>query len=139
MRQQTRQLAFDWEEAGEARPEPSEGSPPGSAPNRAGALAQTLMEEVVDAANLRRALKRVRSNKGSPGVDGMTTQELPAYLKQAWPRLKEELLDGTYRPQPVKRAEIPKPGGGVRALGIPVLREAEGWWIGSSSRRSCTC
>jgi RNA-directed DNA polymerase len=79
------------------------------------------MEEVVDAANLRRALKRVRSNKGSPGVDGMTTKELPAYLKGAWPRLQEELLAGTYRPQPVKRAEIPKPGGGVRALGIPTV------------------
>ena len=80
-----------------------------------------LMEGVVDAANLRRALKRVRSNKGSPGVDGMTTKELPAYLKQEWPRLKEELLAGTYQPQPVKRVEIPKPGGGVRALGIPTV------------------
>jgi RNA-directed DNA polymerase len=79
------------------------------------------MEEVVDAANLRQALKRVRSNKGSPGVDGMTTQELPAYLREAWPRLREELLAGTYRPQPVKRVEIPKPGGGVRALGIPTV------------------
>ena len=75
----------------------------------------------MDAANLRRALKRVRSNKGSPGVDGMTTRELPAYLKEAWPRLKEELLAGTYQPQPVKRVEIPKPGGGVRALGIPTV------------------
>jgi RNA-directed DNA polymerase len=121
MRQPTRQLAFDWGEAGEAQPGPSEGSPPSAAPTRAGALAQTLMEEVVDAANLRRALKRVRSNKGSPGVDGMTTKELPAYLKQAWPRLKEEVLAGTYRPQPVKRAEIPEPGGGVRALGIPTV------------------
>jgi len=64
----------------------------------------------------------VRSNKGSAGVDGMTVAELPAYLKEAWPRLKEELLGGTYRPQPVKRVEIPKPGGGVRALGIPVWR-----------------
>ena len=69
----------------------------------------------------------------------MTTQELPAYLKEAWPRLKEELLGGTYQPQPVKRAEIPKPGGVVRVLGIPVLSEAEGWWIGSSSKRSCRC
>ena len=103
MRQQTRrptreravQLAFDWEEAGEARPEPSEGSHPRAAPSRAGALAQTLMEEVVAAANLRRALKRVQANKGSPGVDGMTVQELPAYLKEAWPRLRQELLEGT--------------------------------------------
>lgn len=79
------------------------------------------MEEVVEAANLRQALKRVRSNKGSPGVDGMTTRELPAYLREEWPRLKEALLGGTYRPQPVKRVEIPKPGGGVRALGIPTV------------------
>jgi len=129
MRQPTReaareravQLAFDWEEAGEAQPGPSGGSRPGAAPRRAGALAPTRMEEVVDAANLRRALKRVRSNKGSPGVDGMTTKELPAYLKQAWPRLRQELLAGTYQPQPVLRVEIPKPGGGVRALGIPTV------------------
>ena len=85
-------------------------------------MAPSVMEEVVDAANLRRALKRVRSNKGSPGVDGMTTKELSAYLKPEWPRLKEELLAGTYQPQPVKRAAIPKPGGGVRALGLPVWR-----------------
>jgi RNA-directed DNA polymerase len=83
---------------------------------------QSVMEEVVAAANLRRAVKRVRSNKGSPGVDGMTTKELPAYLKAAWPRLKEELLAGAYQPQPVKRVETPKPGGGVRPLGIPVWR-----------------
>jgi len=78
MRQPTReaareravQLAFDWEEAGEAQPGPSGGSRPGAAPRRAGALAPTRMEEVVDAANLRRALKRVRSNKGSPGWTG---------------------------------------------------------------------
>ena len=115
------QLAFDWGAAGEARPHPTGESDAGAAPIRPGALAQTLMEEVVDAANLRQALKRVRSNKGSPGVDGMTTQELPAYLREAWPRLREELLAGTYRPQPVKRVEIPKPGGGVRALGIPTV------------------
>ena len=75
----------------------------------------------MEAANLRAALKRVRSNKGSPGVDGMTTEAWSAYLKEAWPRLKEELLAGTYRPQPVSRVEIPKPGGGVRALGIPTV------------------
>jgi RNA-directed DNA polymerase len=129
MRQPTRettrervvQLAFAWGAAGEARPSPDEESDGRTAPIRPGALAQSVMEEVVEAANLRRAVKRVRSNKGSPGVDGMTTKALPAYLKEAWPRLKEELLAGTYRPQPVKRVEIPKPGGGVRALGIPTV------------------
>jgi RNA-directed DNA polymerase len=115
------QLAFVWGAAGEARSDPDGESNPGAALPRAEALAQTIMEEVVEAANLRRALKRVRSNKGSPGVDGMTTKELLAYLKEAWPRVKEELLAGTYQPQPVKRVEIPKPGGGVRALGIPTV------------------
>lgn len=121
MRQQTRQLAFDWGEAGAARPDPAEGSPPAPAPDRAGALAQDLMEEVVAGANLRRALKRVQANKGSPGVDGMTVQELPGHLRQEWARLKEQLLAGSYRPQPVKRVEIPKPDGGVRQLGIPTV------------------
>ncbi len=115
------QLAFGWDAAGEARPILGEGSKPDAAPPRAGALAQSTMEEVVEAANLRRAVKRVRSNKGSPGVDGMTTKDLPAYLREAWPRLKDELLRGTYRPQPVLRVEIPKSGGGVRALGIPTV------------------
>ena len=121
MRPAVRQLAFAWDASGEARRIPGEGSAPGSAPDRPGALAYEIMEEVVRRANLLRALKRVRSNKGSPGVDGMTVAELPAYLKEAWPHLKEELLGGTYRPQPVKRVEIPKPGGGVRALGIPTV------------------
>ena len=92
-RSHNRQLAFDWGEAGEARPGPSEGSNPDLAPARAGALADGLMEAVVAAANMRRALKRVQANKGSPGVDGMTVREVPAYLREEWPRLREELLD----------------------------------------------
>jgi RNA-directed DNA polymerase len=98
MRQQTRQLAFDWEGAGEAQPGPSEGSNPPPAPGRTGALAAGLMEAVVAAENLRRALRRVQTNKGSPGVDGMTVQELPAYLEREWPRLREQLLSGRYQP-----------------------------------------
>jgi len=121
MRQQTRQLAFEWGKASEAQPDAGEGSPPSSLPDRAGALAQGLMEEVVSGPNLRMALKRVRGNKGSPGVDGMTVQELPGYLQREWPRLKQELLQGTYRPRPVKRVEIPKPDGGTRQLGIPTV------------------
>jgi RNA-directed DNA polymerase len=81
------------------------------------------MEEVVCGPNLRRALKRVQGNKGSPGVDGMTVQELPGYLRQEWPRLREELLNGSYRPQPVKRVELRKPDGGVRQLGIPTVAD----------------
>lgn len=80
-----------------------------------------LMERVVDAANLRAALKRVRRNKGSPGVDGMTVDGLVEHLKVAWPDLREQLLTGSYQPQPVKRQLIPKGGGGQRELGIPTV------------------
>jgi RNA-directed DNA polymerase len=79
----------------------------------------SLMEEVCQRDNLWKALKRVQANKGSPGVDGMTVRQLPGYLKRHWPKIREQLLQGTYRPQPVKRVEIPKPDGGVRKLGIP--------------------
>src|SRR5664279_3327157 len=78
------------------------------------------MEEVVRRENLLSALKRVRANKGSPGIDGMTVEELPDYLKKHWPRIREELLHGDYIPQPVKRVVLPKPGGGTRELGVPV-------------------
>jgi len=66
-------------------------------------------------------LKRVRGNQGSPGIDGMTVDELPENLEQHWPAMREQLLSGTYEPQPVKRVEIPKPDGGVRKLGIPTV------------------
>jgi RNA-directed DNA polymerase len=78
-----------------------------------------LMEEVVNRENLFKALHRVKANAGAPGMDGMTVQELPDFLRHHWPRLKEELLKGTYRPQPVRRVGIPKPDGGTRNLGIP--------------------
>jgi len=79
-----------------------------------------LMEEVCERENLKQALKRVKANKGAPGVDGMTVQALPAYLREHWPTIRASLLEGTYQPQPVRRVEIPKPdGGGVRKLGIP--------------------
>jgi RNA-directed DNA polymerase len=80
---------------------------------------EPLMEEVCERRNLEQALKRVMANKGGPGVDGMTVQQLTAYLKRHWPKIREQLLAGTYRPQPVKRVEIPKPDGGVRKLGVP--------------------
>jgi RNA-directed DNA polymerase len=79
-----------------------------------------LMEEVVRRENLKKALKRVIANKGSPGIDGMTVEELKPYLRENWPRIREQLLQGTYRPLPVKQVMIPKPGGkGMRTLGIP--------------------
>lgn len=79
------------------------------------------MERVVDAGNLKVALKRVKANKGSPGIDGMTVEDLPAYLRTNWERLRAQLLDGTYQPQPVRQQEIPKASGGVRKLGIPTV------------------
>jgi RNA-directed DNA polymerase len=79
------------------------------------------MEEVCERANLQGALRQVKTNKGSAGVDGMTVDELPSYLKQHWPALRERLLNGTYEPMPVKRVEIPKPDGGMRQLGIPTV------------------
>ena len=79
-----------------------------------------LMEEVCERENLKEALQRVKANKGSPGVDGMTVDGITDYLKQHWPAIREQLLNGTYEPKPVRRVEIPKPdGGGVRKLGIP--------------------
>jgi len=80
-----------------------------------------LMEEVVERGNVRAALKRVRANKGSPGVDGMTVEELPTYLNASWEDFRAQLLDGSYRPQPVRQQEIPKSGGGIRKLGIPTV------------------
>lgn len=83
---------------------------------------ERLMEEVCERGNCQQALKRVKANKGSPGIDGMTVSELPGYLKQHWPAIREQLLSGIFRPQPVKRVEIDKPdGGGVRKLGVPTV------------------
>jgi len=78
-----------------------------------------LMERVVDHDNMVQAYKRVKRNGGSPGIDGMTVEELGSYLREHWTELREALLEGTYVPQPVKRVNIPKPGGGVRKLGVP--------------------
>jgi group II intron reverse transcriptase/maturase len=79
------------------------------------------MEKVCERQNLLAALKRVRQNAGSPGIDGMTVEELSGYLRVHWPRLREELLAGRYQPQPVRRVAIPKAGGGERELGIPTV------------------
>jgi group II intron reverse transcriptase/maturase len=83
--------------------------------------ASGLMELVCERQNLGAALKRVRKNKGSPGIDGMTVDELPEYLKAKWPVLEEQLLSGTYQPAAVKQQLIPKSNGGVRQLGIPTV------------------
>ena len=101
-------------------PEPllcEEDRPAKSGDERSGTGA--LMEEVVHRDNLRRALARVKANQGSPGVDGMTVDQLSDHLRAYWPRLREDLLAGRYQPQPVRRYEIPKASGGTRTLGIP--------------------
>src|SRR5262249_4437676 len=85
------------------------------------AVTENLMEEVCQRDNLWKALKQVQKNKGSPGVDGMTVDKLANFLRVNWPAIRDQLLGGTYRPKPVKRVEIPKPGGGVRKLGIPTV------------------
>jgi len=105
-----------------------------------------LMESVVEKGNLIAALRKVERNGGSPGIDGMTVEELRDYLRVHWPEIKGELLRGTYKPKPVKRVEIPKPGGGTRCLGIPtaldrfiqqaILQILQGQWDGSFSDHS---
>jgi RNA-directed DNA polymerase len=85
------------------------------------AISEQLMEAVCERKNCRQALARVKSNKGSAGIDGMTVEQLPTYLKRHWPTIREQLWRGTYKPQPVKRVEIPKPDGGMRKLGIPTV------------------
>lgn len=116
-------LAFMEEDRGEAPKRFQEGteSSAGKRGIESPAIAEQLMEEVCERDNCKQALKRVKANKGSPGVDGMTVHDLGGYLKQHWPAIREQLLSGTYRPQPVKRVEIPKPDGGVRKLGIPTV------------------
>ena len=94
-----------------------EAPPVGSGDERLGS--SELMEQVCERQNLQAALKRVRRNAGSPGIDGMTVEELSAHLRVHWPQLREELLADRYQPQPVRRVAIPKAGGGERELGIP--------------------
>jgi len=121
-------LAFMEEDGGEAPKGPPEGteSSAGKRGTESPAIAEQLMEEVCGRENCKQALRRVKANKGSAGVDGMTVQQLPEYLKQYWPAIREQLLKGTYVPQPVKRVEIPKPDGGVRATDRAFHRDLDG-------------
>ena len=115
------ELAFMTEGRGEAPMAANKGTeaPMAKCESEDPALTVLLMEQICQRENLRKALQRVRQNKGSPGVDGMTVNKLPGYLKKHWPEIREQLLAGTYSPKPVKRVEIPKPDGGIRKLGIP--------------------
>ena len=123
MRQKNQlELAFTDKSRSEAPRESAEGTESLAAKRGLESLAigEQLMEEVCEWENCKQALARVKANKGSAGVDGMTVHELPELLKQHWPAIRAQLLSGTYKPQPVRRKEIDKPdGGGVRKLGIP--------------------
>lgn len=117
------QFELPLEDRGEAPMVQRSGEAPSAAQGneRSGLDSALLMERVVEGGNLRRALKRVQQNKGSPGVDGVTVEELPAHLREHWSTIRERLLTGRYQPSVVKRVEIPKPGGGMRRLGIPTV------------------
>jgi RNA-directed DNA polymerase len=117
------ELAFGTAVKGEApspAPEGTEARAAGAEPDGP-AASEPLMERIVARDNLRKALAQVRRNKGAPGLDGMSVEALAAHLKEHWPEIRAQLLDGTCRPQPVRRVEIPKATGGTRALGIPTV------------------
>src|ERR1700724_4668926 len=80
-----------------------------------------LMEAICDPENIEAALRAVVRNKGAPGVDGITVRQLPGLLKARWPEIEDQLLQGRYQSQPVRRVQIPKPAGGTRDLGIPTV------------------
>lgn len=116
-------LAFEGEEEVKPRTNSGEGTEAPVAEGNAESptTSEQLMEVMLEGENLKEALKRVKGNKGAAGVDGMRVGEVNGYLKDHWKQMREELLRGTYKPQPVRRVEIEKPGGGVRKLGIPTV------------------
>ena len=143
------ELAFGEGATGEARSDRAGGTEAdaaGAAVESPAALAGPCMEAIVERDNLKEALARVKRNKGAPGIDGMTVEALSAHLKDHWPTIRARLLDGSYEPQPVRRVEIPKPAGGVRALGVPtvldrfvqqaVLQVLQAHWDGTFSASS---
>src|SRR5437660_1884282 len=117
------ELAFAAERTGEARKPDRKGTEPSLANYESERLAESerLMEAVCETKNLKQALRRVKSNDGGPGIDGMNTGELAPWLIANWARIRDELLTGRYRPQVVKRVEIEKPDGGTRKLGVPTV------------------
>lgn len=126
-------LAFAGEGRSEAPKASEEGTETLTAKHGIESPADTerLMEEVCKRENCLQALKQVKANKGSAGGDGMTVTQLPGFLKQHWPAIREQLLKGAYQPQPVKRVEIPKPDGGCASLA------SRPCWIDSSNRQCC--
>jgi group II intron reverse transcriptase/maturase len=122
MRQKSEQLELALEARGEASHDQRSGeAPTTSGEDERSRSDHRLMEQVVERVNALAALKRVKQNKGSPGADGMSVDDLTPYLALHWEAIRAQLLAGSYQPQPVKRQEIPKPGGGARHLGIPTV------------------
>lgn len=117
------ELAFTWGGRGEAPSETRKGTETSLARHESERLAESeqLMEKVCEPKNLKQALKRVKANGGSPGIDGMRVEELGKWLIGNWEGLREKLLNGRYEPKPVKRVEIAKPDGGTRKLGVPTV------------------
>jgi RNA-directed DNA polymerase len=127
-------LAFPEESRGAAPRASVGGTESGLAKRTAESPAtEQWVEEVCERENCKQALRRVKANKGSPGIDGMTVEELSGHLKEHWPAIREQLLSGTYRPQPVRRVEIPKPDGGCASWA------SRRCWIGLSRRPSLAC
>jgi len=117
----TRQLELPFESRGEAPNVGRSVESPKTPGRMEGSGASGLMERAVSRANMLAAFKRVKENKGSPGIDGMTVEDLPVWLQQNWEGIREQLLAGTYRPGAIRRQAIPKTGGGERELGIPTV------------------
>ena len=117
------ELAFEERSRGEAPVSSGEGTESLTATRRTEGPAggDRLMEAVCERENCEQALRPVQANKGSAGIDPMSVEQLPVYLREHWPEIREQVFSGTYRPQPVKRVEIPKPDGGMRKLGIPTV------------------
>jgi RNA-directed DNA polymerase len=143
------ELAFGEAATGKARSGPGGGTETDAANvaiESSAVLSGPCMEAIVERDNLKEALARVKRNKGAPGIDGMSVEALSAHLKQHWPTIRVQLLDGSYEPQPVRRVEIPKPTGGVRSLGVPtvldrfieqaVLQVLQAHWDGTFSASS---
>jgi RNA-directed DNA polymerase len=143
------ELAFGTEARGEAPSAATEGTETRAAHAEREGPAAALgprMETVVERDNLRKALAQVKRNKGAPGIDGMSVDDLAAHLKEHWPTVRAQLLDGSYKPQPVRRVEIPKASGGKRPLGIPtvldrfiqqaVMQVLQAQWDGTFSEAS---
>jgi RNA-directed DNA polymerase len=124
MRQKTEQeITLQTVATGEARSGGMEGTEARTARARIESHAGggPLMEVIVERDNLRKALAHVKRNKGAAGIDGMSLDALAPYLKEHWPAIRVQLLEGSYKPQPVRRVEIPKASGGTRSLGIPTV------------------